>query len=59
LPCTRFNIYKIESGLIKLTMRGWFSVLVAGCPKVIGWLAQRGLKGPSAVARALSLLKKR
>ncbi len=50
---------KLHSGLIKLTMRGWLSVLVAGCPKVIGWLAQKGLKGPSAVASALSLLKKR
>ena len=39
-------------------MRGWLGVLAAGGPKVIGWMAQKGLKGPSAVASALSRLKK-
>ena len=33
-------------------------VLATGGPKVVGWMAQKGLKGPSAVASALSRLKK-
>jgi hypothetical protein len=49
---------KLHSGLLKLTMRGWLGVLAAGGPKVIGWMAQKGLKGPSAVASAISKLKK-
>jgi hypothetical protein len=49
---------KLHSGLLRLTMRGWLGVLAAGGPKVIGWMAQKGLKGPSAVAAALSRLKK-
>jgi len=49
---------KLHSGLIKLTMRGWVSVMMSGGAKVIGWLAQKGLKGPSAIASALSRLKK-
>src|SRR5713101_6148438 len=51
-------LVKVHSGLIKLTMRGWFRVVIAGCPKVITWLAHAGLKGPSAVASALSRLRK-
>jgi hypothetical protein len=49
---------KLHSGLMRLTMRGWLGVLAAGGPKVIGWMAQKGLKGPSAVASAISRLKK-
>jgi hypothetical protein len=49
---------KLHSGLLRLTMRGWLGVLAAGGPKVIVWMAQKGLKGPSAVAAALSRLKK-
>ena len=49
---------KLHSGLVRLTMRGWLGVLAAGGPKVIAWLAQKGLKGPGAVASALSRLKK-
>jgi len=49
---------KLHSGLVRLTMRGWLGVLAAGGPKVIGWMAQKGLKGPSAVASALARLKK-
>jgi hypothetical protein len=49
---------KLHSGLLRLTMRGWLSVLAAGGPKVISWMAHKGLKGPSAVASALSRLKK-
>ncbi|MBS2021411.1 MAG: hypothetical protein JST92_03310 [Deltaproteobacteria bacterium] len=49
---------KLHSGLFKLTTRGWLSVLASGGPKVIGWMAQKGLKGPGAVASALSKLKK-
>src|SRR5437868_2715016 len=32
-------LVKVHSGLVKLTMRGWLRVVVAGCPKLIGWLA--------------------
>jgi hypothetical protein len=49
---------KLHSGLMRLTMRGWVGVLAAGGPKVVAWMAQKGLKGPSAVASALSRLKK-
>ena len=49
---------KLHSGLVRLTMRGWLGVLAAGGPKVIGWMAQKGLKGPGAVASALARLKK-
>ena len=49
---------RLHSGLFKLTMRGWLGVLAAGGPKVIGWMAHKGLKGPGAVASALSRLKK-
>src|SRR5919201_161795 len=49
---------KLHSGLIKLTMRGWVGVMMSGGGKVIGWLASKGLKGPSAIAHALSRLKK-
>jgi hypothetical protein len=49
---------KLHSGLVRLTMRGWLGVLAAGGPKVVGWMAQKGLKGPGAVASALSRLKK-
>ena len=49
---------KLHSGLLRLTMRGWLGVLAAGGPKVIGWMAQKGLRGPSAVAAAISRLKK-
>src|SRR3954466_7430259 len=49
---------KLHSGLLKLTMRGWLGVMASGGGKVIGWMASKGLKGPSAIASALSRLKK-
>lgn len=49
---------KLHSGLMKLTMRGWLGVMAAGGGKVMGWLAMKGLKGPSAIASALSRLRK-
>jgi len=49
---------KLHSGLIKLTLRGWLSVMALGGAKVMGWLAMKGLKGPSAIASALARLKK-
>jgi hypothetical protein len=49
---------KLHSGLMKLTMRGWLGVMAAGGGKVMGWLAMKGLRGPSAIASALSRLKK-
>jgi hypothetical protein len=49
---------KLHSGLLKLTLRGWLAVLAHGGPRVVGWMAQKGLKGPGAVASALSRLKK-
>lgn len=49
---------KLHSGLMKLTMRGWLGVMAAGGGKVMGWLAMKGLRGPSGIASALSRLKK-
>ena len=49
---------KLHSGLMRLTMRGWLGVLAHGGPRVVGWMAQKGLKGPGAVAAAISKLKK-
>jgi len=49
---------KLHSGLLKLTMRGWLGVMASGGGKVLGWLASKGLKGPSAVASALGRFRK-
>src|SRR5256886_15942379 len=49
---------KLHSGLLKLTMRGWLGVMASGGAKVFCWMASKGLKGPSAIASALSRLKK-
>lgn len=48
----------LHSGLVRLTLRGWLGVLARGGPKVVGWMAQKGLRGPSAVAAALTRLKR-
>src|ERR1700689_5223217 len=34
------------SGLIKLTRRGWLSLLARGGPKLAIWMARKGLRGP-------------
>ena len=47
----------VRSGLIKLTRRGWLGVVASGGPKVMMWMAKKGLRGPGAVATALSKLK--
>jgi hypothetical protein len=49
---------KLHSGLMKLTLRGWLRVMASGGGKVFGWMASKGLKGPSAIASALGRLKK-
>jgi len=49
---------KLHSGLLKLTMRGWLGVMASGGAKVFGWMASKGLKGPSAVASALGRFRK-
>ncbi len=49
---------KLHSGLMKLTMRGWLGVMAQGGGKVVGWMATKGLRGPSAIASAISRLKK-
>src|SRR5882762_8764251 len=56
-PASKINV-KLHSGLIKLTMRGWLGVMAAGGGKVMGWLAMKGLRGPSAIGSALARLKK-
>jgi hypothetical protein len=56
-PNAKINV-KLHSGLMKLTMRGWLSVISQGGGKVFGWMASKGLKGPSAIASAVSRLKK-
>ncbi len=49
---------KLHSGLLKLTKRGWLGVMMSGGAKVFGWMAAKGLKGPSAIAHALRRLRK-
>lgn len=56
-PAEKIRV-KLHSGILKLTLRGYLGVLAAGGPKVVMWMAQKGLKGPGAVASALSRLKK-
>jgi hypothetical protein len=56
-PQARIRV-KLHSGLLKLTMRGWLGVMAAGGAKVMGWLAMKGLHGPSAIASAVSRLRK-
>jgi hypothetical protein len=56
-PQAKINV-KLHSGLFKLTLRGWLGVMALGGGKVLGWLAMKGLKGPSAIAGALARLKK-
>ncbi len=47
----------LRSGLLKLTGRGWLGLLAHGGPTVMMWLARKGLRGPGAIATALSRLK--
>ena len=56
-PQSKINV-KLHSGFVKLTMRGWLGVVAAGGGKVMGWMASKGLKGPSAIASAVSRLRK-
>jgi hypothetical protein len=49
---------KLHSGLVKLTLRGWLGVMAQGGGKVVAWLAAKGLRGPSAIASAVSRLRK-
>ena len=56
-PHSKINV-KLHSGLLKLTMRGWLGVMAHGGMKVVGWMASKGLKGPSAIASAISRLKR-
>jgi hypothetical protein len=48
---------QLHSGLIKLTQRGWLTVLARGGPKVAAWLARRGLRGSGTVVAAIARLK--
>jgi hypothetical protein len=43
----------VRSGLIKLTRRGWLGVISQGGPKIMMWLATKGLHGPGAITAAL------
>lgn len=48
---------QLHSGLIKLTQRGWVTLLARGGPQVAGWLARKGFRGSSAVVAAISRLR--
>jgi hypothetical protein len=48
---------KVYSGFVKLTRRGWVGVLALGGSKLLMWMAGKGLRGPGAIANALSRLK--
>ena len=54
----RFLDGKAKDPDFELTMRGWVGVMMSGGGKVLGWLASKGLKGPSAIAHAVSRLRK-
>jgi hypothetical protein len=56
-PALRINV-TLHSGFIKLTSRGWLSLLARGGPRVVMWLANKGLRGPGGVATALARLKR-
>jgi hypothetical protein len=47
----------VHSGLLKLTRRGWLGVIARGGSKVVVWMAQKGLRGPGAIATAIARLK--
>jgi hypothetical protein len=55
-PARRIGV-KIHSGIVKLTRRGWLGVLALGGPKVMMWMAGKGLRGRGAIANALSRFK--
>src|ERR1700733_14278243 len=46
-----------HSGLIKLTRRGWLSLLARGGPKLAVWMARKGMRGSGDVVAALARLK--
>jgi hypothetical protein len=48
----------VHSGLLKLTRRGWLGVIARGGSKVVVWMAQKGLRGPGAIATAIDRLKR-
>lgn len=48
---------QVHSGVVKLTRRGWVGLLALGGPKVMMWMARKGLRGPGAVAGALGRFK--
>ena len=45
------------SGVIKLTRRGWLSLLAHGVPKLAIWMARKGLRDSGDVVAALARLK--
>ena len=55
-PDLRIHV-KVRSGVIKLTRRGWLGALAEGGPKVMIWMAKKGLRGRGAIATALERLK--
>ena len=56
-PALKITV-KLHSGFIKLTSRGWLTLLARGGPKVVFWLANKGLRGPGGVATALGRLRR-
>jgi len=48
---------QLHSGLLKLTQRGWLTLLARGGPKVAAWLARKGFRGSSAVVAAIARLR--
>ena len=56
-PQLRINV-TVHSGMLKLTRRGWLTLLARGGPTVMMWMAKKGLRGPGSVATALGRLKR-
>jgi hypothetical protein len=55
-PARKIGV-RIHSGVVKLTRRGWLGVLALGGPKVVMWMAGKGLISRGAIASALSRFK--
>jgi hypothetical protein len=47
----------LHSGLVKLTRRGWLTLLARGGKKVVAWMANKGLRGAGAIAGALARIR--
>ncbi len=50
---------KVHAGFFELYRKGYFGVLMTGGKRVLGWLAQKGIRGPSGFKKAVNMLRKK